>query len=144
MYALQPTQILKPDTKPDRTQLSYIQTHRVLWSLFWCTCMMATNVSVQPNGEPILDIILLILARSNRLSTSGTYPPQDDIFWYELQLLLSEVFPVIFRIWVTSCREDCLVCFLSTKAIKSVSKRFPTYRRVTQRQLVTTMRHFME
>ena len=61
---------------------------------------MATNVSVQHNGEPIPDIILMILARSNHLSTSGTYPPQDGIFWYELQLLLSEM--------------KCFQCFLES------------------------------
>ena len=40
---------------------------------------------------------------------------------------------------ITSYREDCLMCFPSNKVAKRDTKRFPSYQRVTRRQV---MRHF--
>ena len=62
-----------------------------------------------------------ILARSNHPRTSETYRRQDDVFGYQLQLLLSDVLP---------CPSTC------TEVIKNVSKKFPKLSRVTRRHIM--------
>ena len=116
--------------------------------LFWCPYMV-TNVSVQCNGGLLPDIIPLTLCDSigepfsyhvefcpfsqcshlnfltNDPRSSETYQRQDDVLGPELQRKPSAMI--------------CCPAHLPNKVIKSDSKTFLNYRKVTRRQI---MRHF--
>ena len=78
----------------------------------------ATPTDRDPNRDNIL-------ARSNQPRTSETDRRQDDVFGYELQLLVSAVLPVPQNLNYKLQRRLSDMCCPSNKVIKSNTRSFP-------------------